>query len=118
MKLFLNAESKSLNSIIDPSFSRCNYFLIYQTEDDGYEFIENEFQDLQTSVGAAVANKAIELGVEAVIAVNPGPRAFNALNEAGIKIYHAKGDIKIKQVLKSFANDELLTLESYLPSQG
>ncbi len=115
MRVFLNASSKSLNSIIDSSFSRSNYFLIYETENDEYEFIDNEYQNLQSSVGVAVANYVTEKGVEAVIANNPGPRAFKIFKENGITVYHAPNGKKLKDIIKMFLNNDLANIENFLP---
>lgn len=118
MKLFLNASADSLNSMIDKSFGRCNYFLIYETENDSYFFKKNPHQDSQESVGAAVAQSAIDLDVNIVLAVNPGPRAFNLLNNNNIGIYHVKEDTKLKDAIIAFIKNQLLKLDSYLPYQS
>lgn len=115
MKVFLNASSKSLNSIIDSSFSRSNYFLLYETDNDEYEFFNNIHQDLQSSVGMAVANLAIEKGAEVVIAVNPGPHAFKTLKENNIAVYHAPEGKKLKEIIKMFINDQSATIDNFLP---
>ena len=118
MKLFLTASGESMSHIIDTSFGRCNFFLLYETEDDNYEFFENQFQDEQSSVGAAVAQAAIDHGAQAVISVNPGPRAFKVLKEANLEVYHSPEGTKLKDVIVLFGKDELLPLESYLPHQS
>ena len=117
MKLFVNATDESLNSMIDKSFGRCNYFLIYETEDDSHFFKKNPHQDSQESVGAAVAKSAIELGVNTVLAVNPGPRAFNLLQEENIEIYKVNEETKIKDAIVAFTKNELVKLEAYIPYQ-
>ena len=115
MKLFLTANGENLKNHIDSSFGRCSFFLLYDTEDDSYEFIENIHKDEQTGVGTAVAQEAIDLEVNAVISLNPGPRAFNMLKEAGIEVYHINSGENLSDVLDSFLHNELIPLESYLP---
>jgi predicted Fe-Mo cluster-binding NifX family protein len=115
MKLFLTASGDSLSNKVDSSFGRCNYFLLYETENDKYEFVENKFQDAQTSVGISVAQTAIDLGAQAVISANPGPKAFNILHSAGISVYYVPEETKLKYAVNSFLKNELIPLDSYLP---
>jgi predicted Fe-Mo cluster-binding NifX family protein len=118
MKIFVNANEESLNSIIDRSFGRCNYFLIYETEDDSYHFVKNPHQDSQESVGAAVAKSAIEFDVNTVLAVNPGPRAFNLLKNENIDIFRVNEDMTLKGAISAFSKNELIKLENYIPYQA
>ncbi len=115
MKLFLTADGENLKNHIDSSFGRCSFFLLYDTEDDSYEFIENIHKDEQAAVGAAVAQEAIDIGANAVISLNPGPRAFKMLKEAGLDVYHINSGDKLSDVLDSFLHNELIPLDSYLP---
>ena len=118
MRLFLNADTDSLSGQIDSSFGRCSYFFIYETEDESFKFLQNPHQDIQSSVGASVAQSAIELKINAVIAVNLGPRAFKLLKEADIEVYHATEGTPLRKVISQFENNELLPLEDYLPHHG
>ncbi|MFH1049670.1 MAG: NifB/NifX family molybdenum-iron cluster-binding protein [bacterium] len=115
MRLFISADSDDMSGKIDSSFGRCSFFLLYETEDDSFEFVRNPHQDSQTSVGSSVAQSAIEYKVKAVIAVNPGPRAFKLLQNTNIQIYHVPENTSLKAVISSFEKNELLPLENYLP---
>ena len=117
MKIFVNAHEESLNSLIDKSFGRCNYFLIYETENDSFQFVKNPHQDSQESVGAAVAKSAIESGVKAVLAVNPGPRAFNLLQNENIDIYRVNEDSTLKDAINAFTKNELIKSDNFTPYQ-
>ena len=114
MKLFLTAAGKSMGDIIDPSFGRCNYFLIYETEDDSHEYIENPFQDAQANVSTMVAQAAIDYGCSVAIAVNPGPRAFQLFKEQGIEIYKADEGVKLRELVSKFSKNELTLIEDYI----
>jgi predicted Fe-Mo cluster-binding NifX family protein len=118
MKLFLTASGNSMSDVIDPSFGRCSYFLIYETEDDSYEFIENSYQNEQTSVGASVAEYVVDSDIKTVISVNPGPRAFKIFQDAGIEVYHAPEKTKLRDAIISFSKNELILLEAYLPHRA
>lgn len=113
MKLFLTAAGKSMGEKIDPSFGRCNYFLIYETEDDSHDYIENPFQDEQSNVSAMVAQAAIDYGCSTVIALNPGPRAFQILKEKGVEIYKAEENMKLREAVSKFSKNELTLIEEY-----
>lgn len=115
MKLFLTANGENLKNHIDESFGRSDFFLLYDTEDDSYEFIDNTHKDEQSAVGVSVAKEAINLGANAVISLNPGPRAFNLLKDAGIEVYHINSGANLSDVIDSFIHNKLIPLESYLP---
>ncbi|ROL61508.1 diguanylate cyclase [Bacteroidetes/Chlorobi group bacterium ChocPot_Mid] len=118
MKLFITVSGDSKTDTIDSGFGRCPYILIYETENDSFKFISNPHQDSQASVGASVASMAVEMNVEAVISANPGPKAFNILKDANIKIFQATANTKIKRVIAAFEKNELNQLEEYIPYQG
>lgn len=113
MKLFLTAAGESMGEKIDPSFGRCNYFLIYETEDDSHNYIENPYQDEQTNVSAMVAQYAIDHDCKVVIAVNPGPKAFQLLNDNLIEIYKADEHMKLREAVSKFGKNELIRIEEY-----
>jgi len=118
MKLFITSNGDKMSHQIDSGFGRCPFFLIYETEDDSYEFIVNPHQNAQSSVGASVAQFAIDMNIDVVIAASPGPNAFKLFKETTIPVYHAPANTKLKAVISSFEKNELVQLEEYLPYQG
>jgi len=87
MKIAISSQGKDRESNVDPRFGRAKYFIIYDTETDSLDVIDN-IQNLQAAQGAGIqsAQNVANHKVEMVISGNLGPKAFTTLNAAGIKI--------------------------------
>jgi predicted Fe-Mo cluster-binding NifX family protein len=64
------------------------YFVVADTNSGEYEAVDNT-QNLQAVQGAGVqaAQTVAKLGANVVITGHCGPKAFQVLNNAGIKVY-------------------------------
>lgn len=102
MKIAISASEKSMTSSVDPRFGRANYFLIYDLENNNYQFIDN-VQNLNAASGAGIqsAQNVINQNIEALITGNCGPKAFNVLNMSGVKVYLVN-DLSLEEALKEF----------------
>ena len=87
MKIAVSSSGNTLESDIDPRFGRAQNFIIVDTETMAFEVKEN-VQNLNLPQGAGIqAGKTVaDLGVEAVITGNCGPKAFNVLEAAEVKV--------------------------------
>ncbi|MBI9089452.1 MAG: NifB/NifX family molybdenum-iron cluster-binding protein [Desulfobacterium sp.] len=87
MKIAVSSSGNTLESDIDPRFGRAMNFIIINTETMAFEIKENT-QNLNLPQGAGIqAGKTVaDLEVEAVITGNCGPKAFNVLEAAGVKV--------------------------------
>jgi predicted Fe-Mo cluster-binding NifX family protein len=87
MKIAVSSQGNDPASAVDPRFGRARYFIIFDTDNDSWEVVNNE-QSLQAAQGAGV--KAAEIvcrkGVGMVVSGNLGPKAYAALSESGIKV--------------------------------
>ena len=87
MKIAITSQGKDLNANLDPRFGRCQYFLIYDTESEELEVLENPNISAGGGAGIQAAQTVAEKGVEAVLTGNVGPNAFRTLSAAGITVY-------------------------------
>ncbi len=87
MKIAVTSQGEDLNAEVDPRFGRCQYFIIYNTETDEHEVVDNASISLGGGAGIQSAQTISERGVEAVLTGNVGPNAFQTLSAAGITIY-------------------------------
>jgi len=87
MKIAVTSRGKDLNAEVDSRFGRCQYFIIYNTETDDYEVIDNTSVSLGGGAGIQSAQTLAQRDVEAVLTGNVGPNAFQTLSAAGITIY-------------------------------
>lgn len=107
MKIAISCAGNTLESQVDQRFGRAPYFLIYDLESGSAEAAENSV-NLQATQGAGIqsARTVVDLGVEAVITGNVGPKAFATLQAAGIEVYLVKGGTA-KEAVKAYQNGEL-----------
>jgi predicted Fe-Mo cluster-binding NifX family protein len=87
MKIAVTSKGKELTSEVDPRFGRTQYFLIVDAETLEFDVVENT-QNLNLPQGAGIqsSKKVVDAGAEIVITGNCGPKAFKALNAAGVKV--------------------------------
>ncbi len=107
MKTAITSNGQDLDSKIDLRFGRAFGFIIYDTVDDTFKFIDNA-QNLNASQGAGIqaAQNVVNQNVDAVITGHCGPKAFKVLSSAGVKIYiGAEGTIK--EIIEKFKKNEL-----------
>jgi predicted Fe-Mo cluster-binding NifX family protein len=107
MKIAITSSGENLNSAVDPRFGRAEFFILYDTADDSFSVINNE-QNLNARQGAGIqaGQIIVNSGAKALVTGNCGPKAFNVLSAAGIKIYlGAKGTIQ--DTIAAYKEDEL-----------
>ncbi|MBF0200812.1 MAG: NifB/NifX family molybdenum-iron cluster-binding protein [Desulfamplus sp.] len=108
MKVAISSNGKTLDSELDPRFGRANYFLIVDTDTMEIKEVKENIQNINLPQGAGIqAGKTVaDCGVEAVITGNCGPKAFNVLQAAGIKVVTGVQG-SIRQAVEKFKQDAL-----------
>ena len=88
MKVVVTSQGKELNSETDPRFGRAKCFILVDTVTGTHQVVDNT-QNLNAAQGAGIqaAQAVAKLKAEAVLTGHCGPKAFQVLNKAGIKIY-------------------------------
>ena len=86
MKIAVSSQGTDLESAVDLRFGRAPYFIIYDTDNQNLTAISNA-ENASSSQGAGVQAAQLVVGQkpDLVISGNFGPKAFAALNAAGIK---------------------------------
>jgi len=111
MKVAITSEGPDMNSGVDARFGRGRYFIVVDT-DTGEFSAEDNTQNLNAVQGAGIqaGRNVVDLGVEAVITGNVGPKAFATLEAGGVKIYiGASGTVS--DALDKFKAGELECVE-------
>lgn len=106
MKIAISATGKTLDSLMDLKFGRCQYFLIYDPENKQVSCRENKGQLSEGGAGIAAAQQLIDEKVDLVITGSLGPNAFELINKAGIKAYRGE-NVSIKNILDKHDKCEL-----------
>ena len=88
MKIAITAQGEQMQSPVDPRFGRAKWFIVVDTDTGSFEAMDNKKNfDAAQGAGIQAGRNAAELGVEAVVTGNVGPKAFTTLNAAGIRVY-------------------------------
>jgi len=86
MRICITATGPTMDSVMDPRFGRCQYFIIVEPDTLAFEAIENPKLSAAGGAGIQSAQLVANKGVEAVITGQVGPNAFTTLQAAGVKI--------------------------------
>jgi predicted Fe-Mo cluster-binding NifX family protein len=110
MKICITSQGDNLESLIDPRFGRCQYFIIVEPDTLEFEVIQNSGIGVGGGAGIQSGQLIVNKGVEVVLTGNVGPNAFATLQAAGIKIIvgvmgtvkeaiekYRRGELKITQ---------------------
>ncbi|MEA4892587.1 MAG: NifB/NifX family molybdenum-iron cluster-binding protein [Peptococcaceae bacterium] len=114
MKLIVPAESKSLEGPVCPSFGRTPLFLLFDTEDGSYEFLENTAAASQGGAGIRAAQMLADSGASAMITYRCGENAAQVLHAAGVGMYKAQ-DGSVSDNIVKFKEGKLSLLEEIHP---
>jgi predicted Fe-Mo cluster-binding NifX family protein len=84
----ISSQGDNVSSQVDARFGRAPWFIIIDTERDGFQAVENN-QNLNAPQGAGIqsAQTVANHGVNAVLTGHCGPKAFSVLARVGIKVY-------------------------------
>ncbi len=106
MKIALTTTGQDLNAPMDARFGRAARFLIYDTEEKTAALLENSHGEAAQGAGIKAAETIVRAGASLLITGDCGPKAFNALKQAGVKIFSAK-DVSGQKALDLFSNGQL-----------
>lgn len=109
MIIAIPVEEKSLNTPVCASFGRTPLFIIFDSENDKYEFIDNSAAASQGGAGIKAAQLLADNGAEAVITIRCGENAAEVLKPAEIKLFKAV-DGTVSENINKFKAGELLPL--------
>ena len=112
MKVVITSSNKTLADPIDMHFGRAKYFILADTE-TGKAVAHDNAQNLHAAQGAGIqsAETVAKLGAEVVITGSVGPKAYKALQAAGIKIALLEAVCPGTEALRRFKDKELPVLD-------
>ena len=87
MKVAITSSGNTLDSKLDQRFGRCSFFIIYDSETKGMEFIPNPNKDAQEGAGPASVQLVASRNVSKIIS-----------GEFGIKIKSLIDSLKIQMI--------------------
>ncbi|MFW6020233.1 MAG: NifB/NifX family molybdenum-iron cluster-binding protein [Bacteroidales bacterium] len=82
----ISAEDKDVKSKMDARFGRCNYFLIFNPENNTIEFVENPGKHASGGAGPMAAEMLVNYGVGKIMSGDFGPKASDALEAMNVEM--------------------------------
>lgn len=113
MKIAFTTTDKGWDAQVDTRFGRAIGFFMYSEDSQTEYYVSNE-QNVKALHGAGVqtAQSIINLKVNVLVTGNMGPRAFQILNSAGIKMYLAEENLTVKEAYDAFKKNKLKEVSS------
>lgn len=96
---------------MDPRFGRAARFLIFDSGTNNFAVIDNANSAASQGAGLKAAETIVKAGASVLISGECGPKAFNALQKAGVKIYSAKS-MSVAEALEDFRAGRLTEVTS------
>jgi predicted Fe-Mo cluster-binding NifX family protein len=96
MKIAVTAKGTDLTSQVDPRFGRAAYILIVDTDTLEHEVIDNSINaNAFKGAGIQAAATVCEKGAKVLLTGYCGPKAFEVIKAAGIKVVSdIEGEVK------------------------
>jgi len=115
MKICVTAQGNNLESLIDPRFGRCQYFIIVDTDTLEFEAVQNPSMSAGGGAGIQSGQLMVNKDVKAVLTGNVGPNAFTTLQAAGINVVVGVSGM-VKEAIEKYKKGELKATQG--PSVG
>jgi predicted Fe-Mo cluster-binding NifX family protein len=112
MKIAFTTSGETLDAPLDVRFGRAPKFLVYDTDKNTFDVIDNR-QSLNAAQGAGIqaAERVARAGVNSLVTGHCGPKAFRVLSAAGIAVYCTEAPT-VATALKEFRAGTLKPAES------
>jgi predicted Fe-Mo cluster-binding NifX family protein len=111
MKILFSSTGKNWDDEVDQRFGRASGFVLYDEETDKLNWYSNEENiNAQHGAGVNASQLAINTGANILVTGRIGPKAYDILKTAEIKIF-ISGNIKLKEAYKCLKNNTLTEQE-------
>lgn len=102
-KIAVTSEGPSLDDRVDPRFGRAAGFLVVDLETMETQYIDNgQTQTMAQGAGIQAAQLVARAGVSCLLTGFVGPRAFEALSAAGIKVGQNLEGLTVRQAVERY----------------
>ncbi len=86
MKVAITSTGNSLNSTVDRRFGRCAFFVVYDTDNSGIEFIPNPNKDLEKGAGPLSVQLVTSRNVKKIVSGEFGMKIKSLLDSLKIQL--------------------------------
>lgn len=107
-KIAVSAEGPDLDTVLDPRFGRAAGFVIVNPQTLEHEYVDNgASQAMAQGAGIQAAEIVARAGARVVLTGYVGPKAFRALQAAGITVVQNLQDLTIRQALERYTSGKV-----------
>lgn len=100
MKIAITSTGNNLQSNIDPRFGRCAFFVIYDTETKGIEFIPNPNLNATEGAGPASVQLVASRNIEKVVSGEFGMKIKPLFDSLKVQMIVVKESKTIEQIIE------------------
>ena len=112
-KIAISSEGPSLDDRVDPRFGRAAGFIIVDPETLAFEYCDNGSSQIRAQgAGIQAAEFVAQAGATAVLTGFVGPKAFQALAAAGIRVAQNMGNVKVRKAVEEFNKGTLSWMQA------
>jgi predicted DNA-binding protein (UPF0251 family)/predicted Fe-Mo cluster-binding NifX family protein len=116
-KIAVSSEGPDLDGPVDPRFGRAAGFVIIDPNTMASEYVDNAAsQGMAQGAGIQAAELMTRHGVGVVLTGYVGPKAFQALTAAGIKIGQNLEDLSVRQAVEKYKTGQVAIAQG--PNRG
>jgi len=102
-KIAITSEGPTLDDVLDPRFGRAAGFIIVDPQTLEFQYVDNGASQARAQgAGIQAAEAIIQAGAKVVLTGYVGPKAFMALQAAGIKVGQNLNDMTVRQVVERY----------------
>lgn len=109
MKIAMPVEETNISGKVCSSFGRAPYFMVYDTEGDHTEFIENTAASSPGGAGVKAAQIVVDQNIRVLLTPRCGQNSADVMAAAGIEFYQTDGD-SIARNIEAYKNSTLQVL--------
>jgi len=107
-KIAVSAEGPNLDDALDPRFGRAAGFLIVNPQTLEHEYVDNgASQAMSQGAGIQAAEIVVRAGAKVVLTGYVGPKAFAALQAAGITVAQNLQDLTIREAIERYTSGKV-----------
>ena len=102
-KIAVSSEGPDMDARVDPRFGRAAGFMIIDPDTMAFEYVDNgSSQVMAQGAGIQAAEIVAATGARILLTGFVGPKAFQALNAAGITIGQNVDNLTVRQAVQRF----------------
>jgi predicted Fe-Mo cluster-binding NifX family protein len=107
-KIAVSSDAPGLDSDLDPRFGRAAGFVVVDPDSTETQYIDNgASQVMAQGAGIKAAEVVVRAGVKIVLTGYVGPKAFQALAAAGVRVGQNLENMTVRQALEKFKAGEI-----------